>query len=144
MGKHPRADRGHRSDLVSVLYYTAVTARHTTCVPVLRFLNKTAVSIARVCVHNREWWRGLIKKYTWEEFSRRCKEGGIAHGPVLSQSEVLVDAQVKHNKILDCTPATWGCRLPRPAPEFEATPSSFRLAPAQIGAHNADYCLPPV
>ena len=58
--------------------------------------------------------------------------------PVLSRFELLQDAQVRENQILEVfeSEAFGKVRMPRPAAQFERTPATVRAMAPMLGADN--------
>ena len=91
-----------------------------------------------------DMWKTLqpmIAKYDWsgsDGVSARLTREQVAHFPVMTMDEVLVDKQVAHNGILceqDC-PGVGRLQVAKPPANFLSSPSSVRLVAPKPGEHN--------
>lgn len=81
-----------------------------------------------------------LEKWPAEEILRRLDSEGVPCAPVLSRTELLDDAQIRENQILEIhTDKVLGdVRQPRPAARFDRTPAEIRSMAPFLGADNAD------
>ena len=91
-----------------------------------------------------DMWKTLqpmIEKYNWNGrggVKERLTTQEVAHFPVMTMDEVLVDEQVAHNRILceqDC-PGVGRLQVAKPPANFLSSPSSVRLVAPKPGEHN--------
>ena len=93
-----------------------------------------------------DMWKTLqpmILKYNWKGrggVKERLTTQEVAHFPVMTMDEVLVDEQVAHNGILceqDC-PGVGRLQVAKPPANFLSSPSSVRLVAPKPGQHNQE------
>jgi len=100
---------------------------------------KTARDRSINAVLRREITAAELEKWVAGDILPRLLSNDVPSAPVLSRFELLRDAQVEENHILQefQNAALGRVRMPRPAALFDRTPAAVReLAPA-LGAHNA-------
>ena len=94
-------------------------------------------------VHNRAERRTImnreIAKWPTAEILARLDRETVPAAPVLGRSEVIEDAQVMENRILEVRddPELGPVRQPRPAARFTETPAEIRSMAPRLGADNA-------
>ena len=88
----------------------------------------------RRTIMNRE-----IAKWPTAEILARLDRETVPAAPVLGRSEVIEDAQVMENRILEVRddPELGPVRQPRPAARFTETPAEIRSMAPRLGADNA-------
>ncbi|MDE0060984.1 MAG: CoA transferase [Defluviicoccus sp.] len=88
----------------------------------------------RRTIMNRE-----IAKWPTAEILARLDRETVPAAPVLGRSEVIEDAQVIENRILEVrdNPELGPVRQPRPAARFAETPAEIRSMAPRLGADNA-------
>ncbi len=99
-----------------------------------------ATAAARVdnVVERREMMNAEIAKWPSAEILARLDREGVPSAPILSRAEVIDDAQVRRNRVIEehDDPALGRIRQPRPAARFGATPSAIRSMAPHLGADN--------
>jgi crotonobetainyl-CoA:carnitine CoA-transferase CaiB-like acyl-CoA transferase len=99
-----------------------------------------ATAAARVenVVERRDVMNSEIAKWPSAEILARLDREGVPSAPVLSRSEVIEDAQVKRNQIIELhDDSVMGTvRQPRPAARFDSTPAAIRSMAPYLGADN--------
>ncbi len=99
-----------------------------------------ATAAARVenVVERREIMNTEIAKWPSAEILGRLDRESVPSAPILSRAEVIDDAQVRRNGIIEehDDPALGRVRQPRPAARFGATPSAIRSMAPHLGADN--------
>ncbi len=80
-----------------------------------------------------------IAKWTSADILARLDSEGVPCAPVLNRSQVLEDAQVKENALIEEheDPVLGTVRQPRPATRFDRTPAEIRSMAPYLGADNA-------
>lgn len=98
----------------------------------------TAAGRVEYVVERRDIMNTEIAKWQSAEILARLDREGVPSAPILSRTEVIDDAQVRHNDIIEeyNDPALGRIRQPRPAARFEATPSTIRSMAPRLGADN--------
>jgi len=99
---------------------------------------KTARDRAINAVARREITAAELEKWTADQILPRLLANDVPSAPVLSRFELLKDAQVRENQILEeHEDAISGkVRQPRPAARFDRTPSAIRKLAPILGADN--------
>ena len=99
---------------------------------------KTARDRAINAVARREITTAELEKWTAHEILARLLANDVPSAPVVSRFELLNNAQVRENHILEEHESKdFGkVRQPRPAARFEQTPSSIRKLGPMLGADN--------
>ena len=79
-----------------------------------------------------------IAEWPSAEILARLDREGVPCAPILSRYEVLEDAQVRENRIIEEHehPEIGTVRQPRPAARFGGTPASVRALAPYLGADN--------
>jgi crotonobetainyl-CoA:carnitine CoA-transferase CaiB-like acyl-CoA transferase len=99
-----------------------------------------ATAAARVdnVVERREIMNVEIAKWPSAEILARLDREGVPSAPILGRAEVIDDAQVRQNGIIEehDDPVLGRIRQPRPAARFAATPSAIRSMAPGLGADN--------
>ncbi len=100
---------------------------------------KTARDRAINAVERRTITASELENWRASEILPRLLANDVPSGPVLSRFELLQDSQVRENKILEEHESIdFGkIRQPRPAAQFDRTPSSIRKLAPMLGEHNA-------
>ncbi|MGO9604531.1 MAG: CaiB/BaiF CoA transferase family protein [Candidatus Binataceae bacterium] len=100
---------------------------------------KTVRDRAVNAVERREITRAELEKWIASEILPRLLANDVPSAPVLSRFELLQDPQVRENGILEehDTPMFGRVRQPRPAAQFDRTPSGIRTMAPLLGADNA-------
>ncbi|HVA81371.1 MAG TPA: CoA transferase [Candidatus Binataceae bacterium] len=90
-------------------------------------------------VARREITTAELKKWRSSEILARLLANDVPSAPVLSRFELLQEPQVRENRILEEHPsAAFGTvRQPRPAAQFDRTPSRIRALAPILGADSA-------
>lgn len=103
----------------------------------LRF--NTAGARSRNAVERRGIMAAELEKWLASEILPRLLTNDVPAAPVLSRFELLKDAQVQANHILEeyQSPVFGQVRQPRPAAQFDRTPSGIRELAPLLGADNA-------
>ncbi|HVN90637.1 MAG TPA: CoA transferase [Candidatus Binataceae bacterium] len=98
----------------------------------------TARARAINAVERREITATELEKWTADEILARLQANDVPSAPVVSRFELLRDAQVRENQILEEHESEdFGkVRQPRPAARFDKTPSSIRKLAPMLGADN--------
>jgi crotonobetainyl-CoA:carnitine CoA-transferase CaiB-like acyl-CoA transferase len=99
---------------------------------------KTARDRAVNAVERREITGAELEKWTAADILPRFLANDVPSGPVLSRFELLQNPQILQNKILEEHESSdFGkVRQPRPAAQFDRTPSSIRQLAPQLGENN--------
>jgi crotonobetainyl-CoA:carnitine CoA-transferase CaiB-like acyl-CoA transferase len=81
-----------------------------------------------------------IEKWPSQEILERLDREGVPCAPILTRTDLLDDAQVRENAILEIhdDPRLGKVRQPRPAARFDRTPAKVRRMAPLLGAHNAE------
>ncbi len=99
-----------------------------------------ATAAARVenVVERRDVMNSEIAKWPSAEILARLDREGVPSAPVLSRAEVIDDAQVRRNEIIELhdDPIMGTVRQPRPAARFDSTPAAIRSMAPHLGADN--------
>jgi crotonobetainyl-CoA:carnitine CoA-transferase CaiB-like acyl-CoA transferase len=99
-----------------------------------------ATAAARVdnIVERRDIMNAEIAKWRSAEILARLDREGVPSAPILTRAEVLDDAQVRRNRIIEehDDPILGRVRQPRPAARFDATPSAIQSMAPHLGADN--------
>lgn len=80
-----------------------------------------------------------LEKWRASEILPRLLDNDVPSAPVLSRFELLKDAQVQANRLLEehHSPTFGQVRQPRPAAQFDRTPAGVRTLAPGLGADNA-------
>jgi crotonobetainyl-CoA:carnitine CoA-transferase CaiB-like acyl-CoA transferase len=80
-----------------------------------------------------------LEKWRAEEILPRLLANDVPCAPVVSRFELLQDAQVRENRILEEfeSEELGKVRMPRPAAQFDRTPATVRALAPKLGADNA-------
>jgi crotonobetainyl-CoA:carnitine CoA-transferase CaiB-like acyl-CoA transferase len=80
-----------------------------------------------------------IGKWPSAEILARLDREGVPCAPVLNRYQVIEDAQVRENDLIEVLedPLFGKVRQPRPAARFGATPAAIRSLAPTLGADNA-------
>ncbi len=89
-------------------------------------------------VERREIMNTEIAKWPSAEILDRLDRETVPAAPILGRPEVIDNAQVKLNRIIEehDDPSLGRVRQPRPAARFEATPAAVRSMAPRLGADN--------
>ena len=89
-------------------------------------------------VERREIMNTEIAKWPSAEILDRLDRETVPAAPILGRAEVIDNAQVKRNRIIEehDDPSLGRVRQPRPAARFEATPAAVRSMAPRLGADN--------
>ncbi len=100
---------------------------------------KTAAARFRHNAERREITSREIRKWPAAEILARLDREEVPAAPVLSRRDLLTDAQVRENRILEVhdDPILGPVRQPRPAARFDRTPAEVRSMAPFLGADNA-------
>ena len=98
----------------------------------------TAAARVEFIVERRDIMNTEIAKWRSVEILARLDREGVPSAPILNRAEVIDDAQVRRNGIIEehDDPVLGRIRQPRPAARFEATPSKIRSMAPRLGADN--------
>jgi crotonobetainyl-CoA:carnitine CoA-transferase CaiB-like acyl-CoA transferase len=101
---------------------------------------KTAPARLENIVERRAIMNAEIAKWTSAEILARLDREGVPCAPVLNRYEVIEDAQVRENRLIEehDDPALGKVRQPRPAGQFGLTPAAIRSMAPYLGADNAE------
>jgi crotonobetainyl-CoA:carnitine CoA-transferase CaiB-like acyl-CoA transferase len=99
----------------------------------------TAGARSRHAVERRGIMATELEKWTANEILPRLLDNDVPAAPVLSRFELLKDAQVQANHILEehHSPTFGRVRQPRPAAQFDRTPAGVRDLAPLLGADNS-------
>jgi crotonobetainyl-CoA:carnitine CoA-transferase CaiB-like acyl-CoA transferase len=99
---------------------------------------KTAHARTVNAVERREIVSAELEKWTAGDILPRLLANDVPSAPVHSRFELLQDAQVRENQILQEyeTPEFGRVRQPRPAARFDRTPARIRTMAPRLGADN--------
>jgi crotonobetainyl-CoA:carnitine CoA-transferase CaiB-like acyl-CoA transferase len=100
---------------------------------------KTARDRSINAVERRTIISSELEKWRADEILPRLLANDVPSAPVVSRFELLQDAQVRENHILEEfeTEAFGKVRMPRAAAQFDRTPASVRTMAPVLGADNA-------
>lgn len=100
---------------------------------------KTARDRSINAVERRSITSAELEKWRADEILPRLLANDVPSAPVVSRFELLQDAQVRENQILEVfeTEAFGKVRMPRPAAQFERTPATVRAMAPMLGADNS-------
>jgi crotonobetainyl-CoA:carnitine CoA-transferase CaiB-like acyl-CoA transferase len=101
---------------------------------------KTARDRSVNAIERREITAAELEKWTANEILPRLLANDVPSAPVLSRFELLKDPQVRENRILEehLSVRFGKVRQPRPAAQFDRTPSAIRNLAPILGENNAD------
>jgi crotonobetainyl-CoA:carnitine CoA-transferase CaiB-like acyl-CoA transferase len=101
---------------------------------------KTARDRSINAVERRTITSTELEKWRADEILPRLLANDVPSAPVLSRFELLKDAQVRENHILEEfeSEALGKVRMPRPAARFDRTPATVRTMAPLLGADNAN------
>jgi crotonobetainyl-CoA:carnitine CoA-transferase CaiB-like acyl-CoA transferase len=99
---------------------------------------KTARDRSINAVERRSITSAELEKWRANEILPRLLANDVPSAPVVSRFELLQDAQVRENQILEVfeSEAFGKVRMPRPAAQFERTPATVRAMAPMLGADN--------
>jgi crotonobetainyl-CoA:carnitine CoA-transferase CaiB-like acyl-CoA transferase len=99
---------------------------------------KTARDRSINAVERRSITSAELEKWRADEILPRLLANDVPSAPVVSRFELLQDAQVRENQILEVfeSEAFGKVRMPRPAAQFERTPATVRAMAPKLGADN--------
>ena len=100
---------------------------------------KTARDRSINAVERRSITSAELEKWRADEILPRLLANDVPSAPVVSRFELLQDAQVRENQILEVfeSEAFGKVRMPRPAAQFERTPATVRAMAPMLGADNS-------
>ncbi|MGB9379788.1 CaiB/BaiF CoA transferase family protein [Candidatus Binatus sp.] len=100
---------------------------------------KTARDRSINAVERRSITSAELEKWRADEILPRLLANDVPSAPVVSRFELLQDAQVRENQILEVfeTEAFGKVRMPRPAAQFGRTPAMIRAMAPMLGADNS-------
>lgn len=100
---------------------------------------KTTQARAENVVERRAIMTAEIAKWASAEILARLDGEAVPCAPILSRYQVIEDAQVRENKLIEehDDAALGKVRQPRPAARFDATPAAIRSLAPFLGADNA-------
>ena len=100
---------------------------------------KTARDRSINAVERRSITSAELEKWRANEILPRLLANDVPSAPVVSRFELLRDAQVRENQILEVfeSEAFGKVRMPRPAAQFERTPATVRAMAPMLGADNS-------
>ena len=100
---------------------------------------KTARDRSINAVERRSITSAELEKWRADEILPRLLANDVPSAPVVSRFELLQDAQVRENQILEVfeTEAFGKVRMPRPAAQFGCTPAMIRAMAPMLGADNS-------
>ena len=100
---------------------------------------KTARDRSINAVERRSITSAELEKWRADEILPRLLANDVPSAPVVSRFELLRDAQVRENQILEVfeSEAFGKVRMPRPAAQFERTPATVRAMAPMLGADNS-------
>ena len=100
---------------------------------------KTARDRSINAVERRSITAAELEKWRADEILPRLLANDVPSAPVVSRFELLRDAQVRENQILEVfeSEAFGKVRMPRPAAQFERTPATVRAMAPMLGADNS-------
>jgi crotonobetainyl-CoA:carnitine CoA-transferase CaiB-like acyl-CoA transferase len=100
---------------------------------------KTARDRSINAVERRSITSAELEKWRADEILPRLLANDVPSAPVVSRFELLQDAQVRENQILEVfeSEAFGKVRMPRPAAQFERTPAMVRTMAPMLGADNS-------
>ena len=100
---------------------------------------KTARDRSINAVERRSITSAELEKWRADEILPRLLANDVPSAPVVSRFELLQDAQVRENQILEVfeSEAFGKVRMPRPAAQFERTPAMVRAMAPMLGADNS-------
>ncbi|MGB0060042.1 CaiB/BaiF CoA transferase family protein [Candidatus Binatus sp.] len=100
---------------------------------------KTARDRSINAVERRSITSAELEKWRADEILPRLLANDVPSAPVVSRFELLQDAQVRENQILEVfeTEAFGKVRMPRPAAQFGRTPATVRAMAPMLGADNS-------
>jgi len=101
---------------------------------------KTSEARSRHVPERRAVTSEEIRKWPADELLRRFAAEGVPCAPVLNRVELLDNAQVQANEIIEVhdDPILGRVRQPRPAARFDRTPAAIQRMAPFLGADNAD------
>ena len=100
---------------------------------------KTARDRSINAVERRSITSAELEKWRADEILPRLLANDVPSAPVVSRFELLQDAQVRENQILEVfeSEAFGKVRMPRPAAQFGRTPAMIRAMAPMLGADNS-------
>jgi crotonobetainyl-CoA:carnitine CoA-transferase CaiB-like acyl-CoA transferase len=100
---------------------------------------RTATARGENVVERREVMSAEIGKWPSAEILARLDREGVPCAPVLNRYQVIEDAQVRENNLIEVRedPLFGKVRQPRPAARFGTTPAAIRSLAPTLGADNA-------
>ena len=100
---------------------------------------KTARDRSINAVERRSITSAELEKWRASEILPRLLANDVPSAPVVSRFELLQDAQVRENQILEVfdSEALGKVRMPRPAAQFDRTPATVRAMAPMLGADNS-------